>query len=193
MVRKIASGKHDQTTKMRGPTTKHDSLPQRKTPDAVGFARMEPNPKNVRASAHRLQKAQREARAGRETTGVTAVVRALRSEIERLRFERVTWANIAAALAEHGLVQGGESLPLTATRLTAIYSQVCAQEQRRKEKEQKRHGRQDVAAIRDRAPLLTLASELTRSAGSSSPLQFETEEQIREQQLKSLRNLMKKD
>jgi hypothetical protein len=155
---------------------------------------LKPNAKDFQASARRRQKCRIEASDGRKGTGVTAAVRTLLPEIEKLRAEGVSWADIAAALSEQGIVQGKDRARLTATRLTAIFSQVRSQERRRNEKGQQRHSRHDVVAGRDCHLHLTLAPEMASPAKAFSPSPSHmSEEDIRAVRFNRFQDLIKKD
>lgn len=87
------------------------------------------DPKQLRADAKRLQRARAPTR-----VGTTAAVRAALPAIYDLRKDGVTWAAIAEALAQQGIVQGKACVPITVARLTALVSQIEAQERRKSQK-----------------------------------------------------------
>ena len=81
---------------------------------------------------------------GRETTGVTRAVRESVSVIRRLRAAGVSWKAIAQAMTAQGITQSGGKA-LTATRLTAIFSQVEARVGRPARDLARRQRRSDLA------------------------------------------------
>ncbi|MDV2988432.1 UNVERIFIED_CONTAM: hypothetical protein Q9R58_29555, partial [Methylobacteriaceae bacterium AG10] len=114
--------------------------------------------------------------------------------IRQLRAAGVTWAAIAEALSAQGVTQG-EGRPLTATRLTAIVTQVEAQERRTAEREARRRTRPDLTTSSEIVPPpeLSLPDPVAPAppapAGSGA---HATEEQIRRAGLHDLRQLLKK-
>ena len=152
------------------------------------------DPKRLARDAKRAQAQRPDAGIGRETTGVTRAVRAGLPVIRELRAAGVTWAAIAEAMSAQGVTQGAGK-PLTATRLTAIVTQVEAQERRTVEREARRRTRSDLTvsseAVRSPEPPLpaTAASAHPAPDGSGA---HATEEQIRRAGLHDLRQLLKK-
>ncbi|WP_018264800.1 hypothetical protein [Methylosinus sp. LW4] len=116
-------------------------------------------------------------------TGLTAAIRAALPIIENLRSgDKVRWSCIAAAFANQGYTQGRDRLPVTTSRLTAIYSQIRKQERRGASSTPL-----DVAP-RDRAPdvkkgRLKLSPELDHRVDKSPPEIRELEDFIRRSRL----------
>lgn len=158
------------------------------------------DPKRLARDAKRAQARRPDTSIGRETTGVTRAVRAGLPVIRQLRAAGVTWAAIADAMSAQGVRQG-EGKPLTATRLTAIVTQVEAQERRKAEREARRRTRPDLAvapeAISPPAPATPLPPShppaalpaLPATPGSGARA---TEEEIRRAGLHDLHQLLKK-
>jgi hypothetical protein len=86
--------------------------------------------KGLADAARRIDAEDKEESRRAVATGLSAAVRAALPEIERLRHDRIKWISIAAAFSAHGYRQGKDQKPITASRLTAIYHQVLAQEKR---------------------------------------------------------------
>lgn len=152
------------------------------------------DPKRLARDAKRAQAQRPDSSIGRETTGVTRAVRAGLPVIRQLRAAGVTWAAIAEALSAQGVTQG-EGQPLTATRLTAIVTQVEAQERRTAERKARRRTRPDLTASSEIVPPpeLSLPDPVAPApptpAGSGG---HATEEEIRRAGLHDLRQLLKK-
>ncbi|MCB4806470.1 DNA-binding transcriptional MerR regulator [Methylobacterium brachiatum] len=152
------------------------------------------DPKRLARDAKRAQAQRPDSTIGRETTGVTRAVRAGLPVIRQLRAAGVTWAAIAEALSAQGVTQG-EGQPLTASRLTAIVTQVEAQERRKADREARRRTRPDLTAsseaVRSPEPPLpaTAAPALPSPVGSNPRA---TEEEIRRAGLHDLHQLLKK-
>ena len=151
-------------------------------------------PKRLARDAKRAQAQRPDSSIGRETTGVTRAVRAGLPIIRQLRAAGVTWAAIAEAMSAQGVTQG-EGRPLTATRLTAIVTQVEAQTRRKAEREARRRTRPDLTvspeAVPPPEPPLPVPAEpaLPSPIGSSARA---TEEEIRRAGLHDLHQLLKK-
>ena len=152
------------------------------------------DPKRLARDAKRAQAQRPDSSIGRETTGVTRAVRAGLPVIRQLRAAGVTWAAIAEALSAQGVTQG-EGRPLTATRLTAIVTQVEAHARRPAEREARRRTRPDLTTSSEIVPPpeLSLPDPVAPAppapAGSGA---HATEEQIRRAGLHDLRQLLKK-
>lgn len=152
------------------------------------------DPKRLARDAKRAQAQRPDSIIGREATGVTRAVRTSLPVIRQLRAAGVTWAAIAEAMSAQGVTQG-EGRPLTATRLTAIVTQVEAQERRTAEREARRRTRPDLTASSEIVPPPALslpdlvAPAPPAPAGSGA---HATEEEIRRAGLHDLRQLLKK-
>lgn len=158
------------------------------------------DPKRLARDAKRAQAQRPDTGIGRETTGVTRAVRAGLPVIRELRAAGVTWAAIAEAMSAQGVTQGAGK-PLTATRLTAIVTQVEAQERRKAEREARRRARPDLTvspeAISPNAPATSLPPSATPASPPARPAPpgpsaRATEEEIRRAGLDDLHRLLKK-
>lgn len=152
------------------------------------------DPKRLARDAKRAQAQRPDSIIGRETTGVTRAVRTSLPVIRQLRAAGVTWAAIAEAMSAQGVTQG-EGRPLTATRLTAIVTQVEAQERRTAEREARRRTRPDLTASSEIVPPPALSlPDLVAPAPPAPPGSgaHATEEEIRRAGLHDLRQLLKK-
>jgi hypothetical protein len=155
----------------------------------------------LRASVKRLAKTGKDRR---NSSNLMATIRPLVSEIERLRGDqdnKVTWAVIAAGLAEQGVVEGNERRPLTEKRLTSVISKIKAQDAGRAAREAKRRLRDDAPLVVDRndgrqsapRPSARLAPELTQPPRSDrDDLPISEDEILRELREKQ-QHLFKKD
>ena len=142
----------------------------------------------------------------RQSTGATALIRAALPEIRRLReVEGLPWAVIAAALAEQGVRQGREGLPITADRLIALVRHVEGQQARAATRQAGRGGQPDLAETLAPLPSVQpepqalphgkprLAPELQarpKTASDEAPL---SEAEIRRLQAEKHSHLFKKD
>jgi hypothetical protein len=158
------------------------------------------DPKRLARDAKRAQARRPDTGIGRETTGVTRAVRAALPVIRQLRAAGVTWAAIADAMSAQGVIPG-EGKPLTATRLTAIVTQVEAQERRKVEREALRRARPDLTgapeAISPSTPATPLPASAAPAARPALPVPpgsgaRATEEEIRRAGLHDLHQLLKK-
>lgn len=151
------------------------------------------DPKRLARDAKRAQAQRPDSTIGRETTGVTRAVRAGLPVIRQLRAAGVTWAAIAEAMSAQGVTQG-EGQPLTATRLTAIVTQVEAQERRTVEREARRRTRPDLTASSGIVPPpeLSLPDPVAPAPPPVESGAHATEEEIRRAGLHDLRQLLKK-
>lgn len=133
------------------------------------------DPKQLRADAKRLHKA-RSSTSGRSVTGATSAIRAALPAIRELRDSGVAWSAIAEALAQQGVVQGKDRLPITERRLTALVSHIEALDQRRLKS--KAQPRSDTAVAQDEPQLvltLSAAPDPTLAAAAG----IDTEHQLR--------------
>lgn len=151
------------------------------------------DPKKLRQDAKRLQAARPPSTVGRETTGTTAAVKAALPVIYQLRQDGVSWPVIAQALADQGVVQGKDRIPLTTNRLTALVSQI-EQQARRKALKASNRNRSDTAAPPGApARSLSLSAELATRSGVSDPAPSSTEDELRRAALDNLRDVLKKE
>jgi hypothetical protein len=156
----------------------------------------------LRASVKRLSKTHKDRR---KTSDLVATIRPLLPEIERLREDKdkdkVTWAVIAAGLAEQGVVEGKEGKPLTEKRLTSVISKIKSQNAGRAAREAKRLLRGDVSIVVERhgahqtasRSLARLAPELTRAPPSDRDNPPISEAEILSEQRQKQQHLFKKD
>ncbi|MEN3214101.1 hypothetical protein PUR23_29405 [Methylorubrum populi] len=156
------------------------------------------DPKRLARDAKRAQAQRPDTGIGRETTGVTRAVRAGLPVIRQLRAAGVTWAAIAEAMSAQGVTQGAGT-PLSATRLTAIVTQVEAQIRRKAEREAGRRSRSDLTLSSGLLPPShPAATSLPAPAAAPAPLPPSgssvpaTEEEIRRAGLHDLHQLLKK-
>lgn len=156
------------------------------------------DPKRLARDAKRAQAQRPDSSIGRETTGVTRAVRAGLPVIRQLRAAGVTWAAIAEAMSAQGVTQGAGT-PLSATRLTAIVTQVEAQIRRKAEREAGRRSRSDLTLSSGLLPPShPAATSLPTPAAAPAPLPPSgssvpaTEEEIRRAGLHDLHQLLKK-
>lgn len=156
------------------------------------------DPKRLARDANRAQAKRPDTGIGRETTGVTRAVRAGLPVIRQLRAAGVTWAAIAEAMSAQGVTQGAGT-PLSATRLTAIVTQVEAQIRRKAEREAGRRSRSDLTLSSGLLPPShPAATSLPAPAAAPAPLPPSgsgvpaTEEEIRRAGLNDLHQLLKK-
>lgn len=149
------------------------------------------DPKQLRRDARRLHNARQPSLVGRETTGTTRAVREALPVIRQLRKDEVSWAAIAQALAEQGVVQGKDRIPLTTGRLTALVSQIEAQE-RKKALKGERNRADTRKAQADAERRLALSPDLIGSEGTS--LQpSSTEDELRQSAFERLQAVLKKE
>lgn len=97
---------------------------------------------------------------GRRATGSMAVVRRHLAQLDALRSDGATWAEIAAGLAGQGVTQG-EGLPITAKRLTALVTLIRKAEARKTAVQAKRAGRSD-APTEAAPPSMSLSADLAK-------------------------------
>lgn len=149
--------------------------------------------KKLRQDAMRLQKARGTLSAGRETTGTSKAVRQALPIIHQLRKDGVSWAVIAQALAEQGVVQGKDRIPLTTGRLTALVTQIEAQ-QRKKALKAGPRDRGDTAEHQaEPVKRLTLSPDLGSSAEASNAPLLSTEDDLRRAAFEKLQTVLKKE
>lgn len=151
------------------------------------------DPKKLRRDAQRLQKVRRPSLIGRETTGTTKAIRDALPVIRQLRKDQVSWAAIAQALADQGVVQGKDRVPLTAKRLTALVSQIETRERKKALKTGSRDRADTVKRGIERAPRLTLSPDLVRPAEASDLLSSSTEDDLRQAAFEKLETVLKKE
>lgn len=149
--------------------------------------------KKLRQAALRLQKARGTSPIGRETTGTSKAVREALPIIRQLRKDGVSWAVIAQALAEQGVVQGKNRIALTTGRLTALVSQIEAQERKKSLKAGPRDRGDTVERPAESVRRLTLSPDLAGSAETSNVPQLSTEDDLRRAALEKLQTLLKKE
>jgi hypothetical protein len=123
------------------------------------------------------------------TTGLTAAIREALPEIERLRKD-VRWSSFAAAFTEQGYTQGRDQRPVTASRLTALYGQAVAREQKRRMPRRSREVRPPGAAPEIEARPLKLAPELSTPIDASTPQTRDLEDSIRQSRLMEIEQLI---
>lgn len=147
--------------------------------------------KKLQRDALRLQKARGTSSIGRETTGTSRAVREALPTIHQLRKDGVSWAVIAQALAEQGVVQGQDRIPLTTSRLTALVTQIEAQ-QRKKALKAGPRDRSDTVEHRA-VKRLVLSPDLVSATETSNASHFDTEEDLRRAALEKLQTVLKKE
>jgi hypothetical protein len=150
------------------------------------------DPKKLRQDAQRLQRARPAVTVGLETTGTTKAIRAALPVIHQLRRDGVSWPAIAQALADQGVVQGKDPIPLTTNRLTALVSQIEKQETKRSVKRGRERSdttnRQVEAAQR-----LSLSPDLTPPVPATNLQPSSTEDELRRAAFEKLQNVLKKE
>lgn len=150
--------------------------------------------KRLRNDALRLKAERASSPVGRPRTGATEVIRKQFREINRLHFEEdVRWTEVAAALADQGVIQGdGERL--TGRRLTALMRNVERQIERQNKGITDRRTRGDLAVHTNKpqtAARLTLASELTHKRTIITQHEPISEDEIRQAALVRHARLLK--
>jgi hypothetical protein len=146
--------------------------------------------KQLRADAKRLHRA-RSSTSGKGITGTTSAIRAALPAIRDLREGGVAWAAIAEALAEQGVVQGKDRIPLTERRLTALVSQIEAQDRRKLES--RALPRSDTTPLQEETQLSLKLNGLP-NAVSPAVDGLDTEHQLRAAAFAKLQqSLFKKD
>ena len=143
------------------------------------------DPKKLHQDALRLQKARQ--------VGTTKAVRDALAVIRDLRKKEVSWAAIAQALAEQGVVQGKDRIPLTTSRLTALVSQIEAQERKKALKDGNRDRADTTKRQVEPAHRLTLSPDLVSPAGTSDLQRPSTEEELRQAAFEKLQTVLKKE
>ena len=141
--------------------------------------------KKLHQDALRLQKARQ--------VGTTKAVRDALPVIRELRKKEVSWAAIAQALAEQGVVQGKDRIPLTTSRLTALVSQIEALERKKALKFGDRDRADTTARPVRPAHRLTLSADLIRPAGTSDFQRPSTEDELRQAAFEKLQTVLKKE
>lgn len=127
---------------------------------------------------------------GRRSTGSMAVVRRHLPQLDALRAEGATWAEIAAALAAQGLTQGEAQTPITAKRLTALVALVRKAEAKRSASIAKRTDRSDAPGGQPNASL-TLSTDLTVPGRGAAAQAVPSEETNRHAALARSKSLLK--
>lgn len=149
--------------------------------------------KKLRQDAMRLQKARGTLSVGRETTGTSKAVRQALPIIHQLRKDGVSWAVIAQALAEQGVVQGKDRIPLTTGRLTALVSQIEAHQRKKALKAGPRDRGDTVERSAEPVKRLTLSPDLAGSAEASNVPLLSTEDDLRRAAFEKLQAVLKKE
>lgn len=142
------------------------------------------DPKKLHQDALRLEKARQ--------VGTTKAIRGALPVIRELRKKGVSWAAIAEGLAEQGLVQGKDRIPLTTSRLTALVSQIEAQERKKALKAGRDRGdttkRQEEPALR-----LALSPDLVSPVEASDLEPHSAEDELRQAAFEKLQTVLKKE
>src|SRR5665647_2172885 len=126
-------------------------------------------------------------------TGATAIIEPVLPLIRELRARKHSWAAIAAALAQQGVVQGLARQPITARRLTALISAIDKRERRHAKRSESRFRRQDLAPSPTQPHTLTLSTDLKPTSAAANT-DYDSEEQIRRREFEDrVQSLMKKD
>lgn len=149
--------------------------------------------KKLRQDAVRLQKARGTSPVGRETIGTSRSVREALPIIHQLRKDGVSWAAIAQALAQQGVVQGKDRIPLTTGRLTALVSQIEAQERKRALNAGARARGDTVERSAEPVKRLTLSPDLAASTETSEISSLSTEDDLRRAAFEKLQTVLKKE
>lgn len=149
--------------------------------------------KKLRQDALRLQKVRGTSSIGRETTGTSKAVRESLPTIHQLRRDGVSWAVIAQALAEQGVVQGKDRIPLTTGRLTALVSQIEAQQRKKALKFGARDRGDTIERAAEPVKRLTLSPDLAVSTETSEISPLSTEDDLRRAAFEKLQTVLKKD
>jgi hypothetical protein len=150
--------------------------------------------KRLRADAANLKTARSTSGSSRETTGTTKAIRAALPEIYKLRDQDVQWADIAAALAAQGVVQGKDRTPLTTNRLTALVRQIELQTEKRQAKKLKTTppiARSSKSALQTRH--LSLSSDLKADTRAADERLYQSEDEIRRLAFEHVKRMTKKD
>lgn len=143
------------------------------------------DPKKLHRDALRLEKARQ--------LGTTNAIRQALPTIRGLRKEGVSWAAIATALAEQGLVQGKDRTPLTTTRLTALVSQIEAQQRKKALRAGPRDRGDTVERPAKHVKRLTLSPDLVGSTETPDISGLSTEDDLRRAAFEKLQTVLKKE
>ena len=126
-------------------------------------------------------------------TGATAIIEPVLPLIRELRARKHSWAAIAAALAQQGVVQGLARQPITARRLTALISAIGKRERRHAKRSESRFRRQDLAPSPTQSHALALSADLKPTSAAANT-DSDSEETIRRREFEDrVRSLMRKD
>jgi hypothetical protein len=126
-------------------------------------------------------------------TGATAIIEPILPLIRELREQNFSWAAIASALANQGVVQGGDRRPITARRLTALISAINKREQRRKTHMSDRAKRRDLVPLPASSRTIALSADLDRTIVPAVDV-TDNEAALRHQEFESrVRSLLKDD
>ncbi len=153
----------------------------------------------LRADVKRLTKGGETLRSAQ----VTAAIRDLLPEIERMRAEdKTSWRIIAEALASQGLTEGSDKKPLSERRLTSIVTKLRARKKAEVGELKVRAGRGDVAPPAEAAtkaappakkPKARLAPELAPQPPAPDDEPLLSEDDIIEAQRAKHAHLFRKD
>lgn len=150
--------------------------------------------KRLRADAANSKTARSTSGSSRETTGTTKAIRAALPEIYKLRDQQVQWADIAAALAAQGVVQGKDRTPLTTNRLTALVRQIELQTEKRQAKQSQKKtpiARLSENALQSRH--LSLSSDLKADTRAADKRPSQSEDEIRRLAFERVKRMTEKD
>jgi hypothetical protein len=126
-------------------------------------------------------------------TGATAIIEPVLPVIRELRLRKISWAAIASALAKQGVVQGSDSRPITARRLTALISAINKREQRSEARMSSRAKRRDLAPLQASSQTLALSADLNRTIATAVAA-TDSEAALRHQEFEDrVRSLLKED
>jgi hypothetical protein len=127
-------------------------------------------------------------------TGATAIIETVLPLIRELHAKKFSWAAIAAALANQGVVQGGDRRPITARRLTALISAINKRERRREVRLLGRAKRRDLVPLPANSHTLALSADLRRTNATAAVTATDSEASIRHQEFEDrVRSLLKQD
>jgi hypothetical protein len=130
---------------------------------------------------------------GASRTGATAIIEPVLPLIAQLRKEKHSWAAIASALAQQGVVQGADRQPITARRMTALISAINKRVRRGEERASARMLWRDLPPARASSHNLGLSPDLQRIA--PAPVEdTDSEETLRHREFEDrVRSLLKDD
>jgi hypothetical protein len=124
--------------------------------------------KKVRSSVQAKKKARLASRSARSKTGATDVIRPLVTELQRMHDGGAQWSEIAAALGEQGVVDGGGK-PITGRRLTALMHNIEKGAKKAKHGPEMPWPAPAAPKPKGQAGKVTLAVEMTRQTGPKPP------------------------